>query len=584
MTKRDKVGFYGSLKIILRTFSFMEKYRKFYLIGWLFTSAEIIMAFVTPYLYQQLVQIITHDKGQDTIQTVIELFVVLLALTPLVCLGVYLQQTSSIRGIGVLRKHVFNHIQQLTVSESMERKTGDYISRMTNDVDRAGGMFQSYAITGLSKFILYFIFSTVILFQTNWKLALISLFLCIMSFFLSTILNPRIRILEHKARESSSSSASYLIEALRSLPIVRVFLLKSILSERYYEVCKEIYKKRVTYRSMNGITDALIYFFSFSAQPIGFIVGIMFMVQGEMEISSVVFTSSIMGVMAEGMRNFSVFVQFIQPGIVSSQRVFEMLDQPIENTRKTLHKPDLLSENALIIENLNFTYPNGQKVLKNICFTVRQGENIAIVGGSGGGKTTLFKLLQDFYTADSGDVWLFNSRLQDLSRSEMRSLSAYVPQDCTIFDGTIADNIGLGKPGSSMIDIINAAKQGNIHNFINSLPNGYETTVGERGSQISGGQRQRIAIARAILKDAPLLLLDEATASLDSQSEDEVYKGLDSLMRGRTTIVVAHRLSTVKFADRIIVMEGGEIVEEGSHLQLLERDGRYRELYELQFK
>lgn len=584
MQTKNKLGFTGSARLIQRSFSFMEKDRRNYLLGWFLASAEMVMAYITPYLYEQLVEVISPERSTETLYIIVVLFVILLLLTPIVCLGAYLQKTSTARGIANMRKKVFDHIQHLSISESIERKTGDYITRLTNDVERAAGMFRGYAFTGLSKFIVYTMVSLILLFRVEWRLAVISILLSGISFFLSTILNPRVRELERNASQETASSASYLIETLRAVPIVRVFLLGDILSRRYYNICRKIYSKRVKFRTMNGISDGLIYMFSYSAQPIGFIVGIFLMLQGQMELSKVVFASSVMGVMADGMRSFSTFVQFIQSGIVSSQRVFELLEQPIEEERTASRSPDLSFPNAVEIRDVRFAYPNGIQVIRGINLTVRNGENIAIVGGSGGGKTTMIKLLQAFYEPSSGSFSLYAAPMEKMNLKQIRELSAYVPQESTVFDATIAENIGFGKSGSSMEEIIEAAKQADIHEYICSLPEGYQTFVGERGSQISGGQRQRIAIARAFLKNAPLLLLDEATAALDSESEAEVYKGLDRLMKGRTTIVIAHRLSTVQRADRIIVIEDGQIVEEGTHSSLMEKNGRYRQLCEMQLK
>ena len=228
--------------------------------------------------------------------------------------------------------------------------------------------------------------------------------------------------------------------------------------------------------------------------------------------------------------------------------------------------------------------PNGRgsRVIEGLNLILRRGEHLAIVGGSGGGKSTVIKLMEGFYGPTEGEILYFGQKGTGLSLAAIRELFAYVPQECTLFDGTLRENIALGKPDASQAQIEEAAKMADIHGFIVSLPRGYESQAGEQGGQLSGGQRQRIAIARAILKGAPILLLDEATAALDSAAEREVQQCLDRLAHSLTTVTVAHRLSTIRNAHRILVMEGGRIVEEGDFQGLLERRGRFWELYESQ--
>lgn len=234
------------------------------------------------------------------------------------------------------------------------------------------------------------------------------------------------------------------------------------------------------------------------------------------------------------------------------------------------------------LRDVSFSY--GKKpVLDHVSLTVRRGERLAIVGGSGGGKSTLIKVMEAFYRPQSGELRYFGVAGEKLSPADIRALFAYVPQECTLFDGTIGENIALGRPGATQEEVESAAKEAGIHSFIQNLPQGYATPVGEAGGQLSGGQRQRVAIARALLKGAPILLLDEATAALDSQTEREIQQCLDQVSAGRTTVTVAHRLSTIENAHRVLVMEEGRVVEEGAFHQMLEQpSGRFRALYESQ--
>jgi ABC-type multidrug transport system fused ATPase/permease subunit len=246
---------------------------------------------------------------------------------------------------------------------------------------------------------------------------------------------------------------------------------------------------------------------------------------------------------------------------------------------------------VISISDLSFSYEGEDEesgeddveVLRGVSMSAQQGQVVALVGPSGGGKSTIVKLLLGFYPVREGEVAIDGRRIEAYSLPQLRSTMAYVPQDAYLFDGTIAENIRYGKPDATRDEIVAAAQAANAHAFILEQPDGYDTPVGERGAKLSGGQRQRIAIARALIKDAPILLLDEATSALDSESEQLVQDALKVLMRGRTTVAIAHRLSTVENADRIYVIEDGALVEQGSHETLLAQDGLYSQLHELQF-
>jgi len=567
-----------SIKFLLWSFTFLGSAKKRYLLGWLFSCAEFAIAFITPFMYRQLVLIVTYNNNDYAVRVVVALFTALVLLAPVVCLGWYLRFTAAAVGAGNMQKQMLNHLQYMPVQKTIDSKKGDYITRLSNDARTASSIFQSYSIINFFQFVVYFCVAFIILASVNVTLLSISIVFSIFSFIAAVKLNPKARGLEGEARTYTSQTASHLVEAFRCMPVIRIFLLRDEIAERYHEACKVIMQKRISFRKLLGVVWAVSDLLRFTVEPIGFIVGIHFMMNGQMELAQVVFAASVMGIMAEGMRQFGIFTQFIQSGLVASARVFELFNEPIEQEGATLKPININSENAIILNDLCFSYATGYEVLKNISLIIPKGEILAIVGSSGGGKTTLLKLLQALYHKSSGDIVLFGSSIDELSLADIRSLSSYVQQDCFLFDGTIAENISLGNAKYTQAEITEAAKKANIHDFIVSLPDGYETLVGERGSFVSGGQGQRITIARAILKDAPILLLDEATAALDSHAETDVHTALQELMKNKTTIVVAHRLSTVQNADRIIVLEDGRIVEEGNHDELLQIDGAYRKL------
>ena len=266
------------------------------------------------------------------------------------------------------------------------------------------------------------------------------------------------------------------------------------------------------------------------------------------------------------------------------ERVFEMIDMPIQIDEKENAKEMKTLEKGIEFKNVDFSYTPEKQILKNINLTIQKGQTVALVGNSGGGKSTIISLIPRFYDVENGEILIDGENLKNLSTHSVREQIAVVFQDNFLFSGTIRDNILLGKPNATETEIQNAIKSACLSDFIASLETGLDTEIGERGVLLSGGQKQRIAIARAFLKNAPIVILDEATSALDNKSEAIVQQAIDNLMKDRTVIVIAHRLSTIQNADKIVVLNEGEIVEEGSHQTLLDKKEAYYTLYQAQFK
>jgi len=277
------------------------------------------------------------------------------------------------------------------------------------------------------------------------------------------------------------------------------------------------------------------------------------------------------------------FPSLIQPGLAAAERAFELLDEQSEVLDRPGAQPVTAFRDAIRVERAGFRYGNGEPVLRDIDLEIRPGEVVALVGPSGAGKSTLADLLPRFHDVSEGRVTLDGSDVRDLRLAELRSLFGIVTQETILFHDTVRANIAYGRDGVPQEQVEEAAKAANAHDFISEMPEGYDTILGERGVRLSGGQRQRIAIARALLRNPPILILDEATSALDTESERQVQQAIDELLEGRTVIVIAHRLSTVRRADQILVLDAGRIAERGTHDQLLVKDGLYRHLHQLQF-
>lgn len=570
----------SGVKGFWRGFSYLESARKTYLFGVILSSFEWALLFVTPYISEILIDIVTGVREGNILHTLWLLFLVFLLFVPPVIFGKYLQRVSVAKGTANLRKRLFFHILRLPYEKTVQYRTGDFITRLTDDVNRTVGVFESFAVSCLLRFAVVFSVTLVLLLWSDWRIAVAALVYSTISLVCSILLNPYVKRLEQEAKVETVNSASFLIETLRGIPIIRVFTLQSVLAERYRRICEAIRTKRIRFNTINGIAYGVIDFFTFSAQAVGFIIGVLLALDSA-SLGNAVFNASLMGLMADSMLRLGTFLLLIQPDLVSMERVYEILDTKTENYNETIGIRYPQEDTAVELDDLRFAYQKST-VLDGISITVHRGEHLAIVGGSGGGKSTLLRLIEGFYKPQSGEIRYFGKSVKEMSAVDVRALFSYIPQECTLFDGTIGENILMGRPTASMEEVREAARLAQIDRFIESLPAGYDTAVGERGSQLSGGQKQRIAIARAILKRARVLLLDEATAALDTATEREVQACLDTVSQGMTTVTVAHRLSTIQNADRILVMENGKVVEEGKFDELLTFDGRFKELYESQ--
>jgi len=522
-------------------------------------SFELLMLFSIPFVNRMLVEMITADSGSgaDTVWQITFIMLGLLALTPLVAVGRYWQGLCAQKTGDNLKKALFAHIQRMPIATISKRQTGDYLIRVTNDADWAGNMFQGFAMISLLRFLVVTVITMTLLVIADWRIALLALVYNLICFVLSLLLNPYVNRLEREARQEISASSNVVLETMRSLPIVRIFALGHVLAEQYRIRCDAVRQKRSKFRAANGAVYGIVDFFSFSSQAVGFIGAIFLLSRGEMALYNAVFTASLMALASDAMLRLSTFILLIQRPLVAAGRVFEIMDEPTEmqDSASASHSQHP-TENAegIKLENICFAYPDGTEALKNINLTIKRGEHIALIGQSGGGKSTLAQVIATLYEPSGGEISYFGTDSKELGIEHIRSLIAYVPQEPILFEGTVYDNISLGRQDANESEIKKAAEDAGLLD----LP--LDTEVGERGGQLSGGQRQRVAIARAILKDAPILILDEATSALDSDTEQLVQQALDKLVEGRTSITIAHRMSTIKGVDRVVELELGEIV------------------------
>ena len=484
-----------------------------------------------------------------------------------------------------IRQAVFDHLITLHPSYFEENRSGEIMSRLTTDTTLLQTVIGSSASMALRSF-LTFVGGLILLLITNLKLTafvLAGVPIVLVPIFLY---GRRVRSLSRKSQDTIADVGSHAGEIIQQIKTVQSYTQEAAeraAFERHVEGAFVVALKRIKQRAM---LIAVVISLIFSAISAMLWVGGNDVINGVMtggELGAFVFYAI---VVAGSVATISEVIGDVQRAAGAAERLLELLsikpliDQPNKATSAQQLKPQLN------LENLSFFYPSRpeQIALEQLNLTIEAGKSLALVGPSGAGKSTVFELLQRFYDPSSGRISLDGIDIRNVSPQDLRQQFAVVAQQPTLFSGDVLHNIRYGKPSASMDEVIQAAKAANAHDFIEKLPHGYESFLGEQGVRLSGGQRQRVAIARAILKDPKILLLDEATSALDAESEYRVQQALDNLMQGRTTIIIAHRLATIRNADAIAVLDEGKLVALGNHEELLEASALYRRLSELQFQ
>ncbi len=574
---------YSTATLLKRFSPYLMKYRKLLFFDLFCAALTTLCDIVLPRIMSTLTNTAMYSPAELTVELVLKLAFVYTILRLIDAAAYYyMSSRGHIMGVYIetdMRTDAFDHLERLSDSYYANTKIGQVMGRITSDLfdvtEFAHHCPEEFFIAGIKILV-----SFIILCQSSVVLTLI-IFSCIPFLIYASIkLNRRFRRATKKQRVQIGELNAQVEDSLLGEKVVKAFAaedmeiakfardnqkFKAIKTERYYAMAN--------YSMSTRLFDGLMYVATIIA-------GGLFLVNGLINAGELVAYILYVTTMIATIRRIVEFAEQFQSGITGIERFFEIMDTPIDIKDAPDAKELEIREGRITFDHVTFEYPDDHnRVLHDLCLDIRPGENLALVGESGGGKTTLASLIPRFYDTTAGSVLIDGQNVKDVTLKSLRSAIGIVQQDVYLFSGTVLENIAYGKPGASREEIVHAAKLAGADTFINELPDGYDSYVGERGVKLSGGQKQRISIARVFLKNPPVLLLDEATSALDNESEILIEKSLADLSVGRTTLTIAHRLTTIRNADRIIVLGKNGIEEEGNHEALLAKKGIYWRLW-----
>lgn len=566
-----------------RLFKYMKPYRTFFFISAFLMIADIGINGINPYLQKILINNVLMGKQKNLLISILAAMVAISVFSSLVnYVRSYLIEYTSQRTISDLRHTMFNHLQAVSYSFYDRTRTGELMSRMTGDLDGVrvfipGGFLQ------LFNAIATFVFYLILLFSINWKLTLLCLILSPFLITTAMTFDKKIRSAYDDVRKQYAVINTTVQENITGIRVVKAF------AQEVAEILK--FKKENTINMEKGVKIGYV---SGKYWPRMWFIGDMSFVvliwyggylvtKGQLSLGALMQFNGYLWSIIWPMRALPGFLNQYEQCLASAERIFSVIHSKARiNSPKEPAKIETI-KGHVVFDNVSMRYDDNM-VLNDINIDATPGKKVAIMGATGSGKTTVVNLIGRYYDVTKGRITIDGTDVRDIDLKKLRSSIGIVMQETFLYSDTIKNNIAFGAPNATLEDVQKAAKAAQAHDFIMEMPEGYDTVVGERGVGLSGGQRQRIAIARAIIKDPPILIMDDATASVDMETEAEIQANLEEMAKGRTTFIIAHRISSVKDCDEIIVLENGSIVERGSHKELLELKGRYYINFREQFK
>ncbi len=570
--------------LLKRFLPYYNKYIGILLFDLLCAFLSTICALVFPLIVREITNRVMLDASSITIQWLLTVGLIYVFLVILEALSTYyMQSRGHIMGAMMetdMRSELFNHLQQLSFSYFNNTKIGQIMSRITTDlfdITEFAHHGPEEATISTVKILAAF----VILLNVNIKLTLIIFAFLPLLFIATVYFNKKLRSGFRAYRHQVGEINAQVEDTLLGMRVVQSFTNEELENQKFSMANNEFLEiKKKQYHSM-GAFNSTARLLEGLMRIVVVIAGAFFFVNKQINAGDYASYLLYINTLLISIRQLVMFSEQFQRGMTGLERFFNILDEPFEikNSKNAIKLDNIKGD--ILFDDVSFAYSDGdgRTVLNKLTLNIPQGKNVALVGPSGSGKTTLCNLIPRFYDVTSGRVLLDGIDIRNIDLKNLRDSIGMVQQDVYLFSGTILENISYGRPDASEEDIVAAAKSAGAHDFIMELPHGYETYVGERGIKLSGGQKQRISIARVFLKDPPILLLDEATSSLDNESEYLVQKSLNELTKGRTTLTIAHRLTTIQNADIILVLTDDGLVEKGTHENLLKEDGIYAKLY-----
>jgi len=482
-----------------------------------------------------------------------------------------------------LRRVLYSHIQKLSLSYHDRKRTGDLISRVTSDIDAVQSLI-SNVLLGILVNVLTLIGMVVVMLYLNWMFTLIALLVAPGLFLVVYHYTHRIKQASRAMRRQEGEVVNVLEQMLSSIRVVKAFAREDYEQQRFERESRESVEKALQARNVKAKLPPLVEIIVACGTCLVLWYGARLVLAGSLTSGELLVFLLYLGKMYKPMRELSKMTDTISKASVGWERIREVLENNMQVRDLPGAQPAPRFKGKIEFDHVSFSYDSNQPVLNDLSLQIEPGQLAALVGPTGAGKTTIASLLPRFYETVSGQIRIDGTDIRRFKQKSLREQISFVLQETLLFRATVAENIAYGKPNATHEEIVRAAKLANADEFIERMPDGYDTMIGERGATLSGGQRQRVTIARAIIRDSPILILDEPSAGLDAASEKLVFDALENLMQGKTSIVIAHRLATVRRADVIFVIDKGQVVEQGTHEELLVAGGLYSRLYELQFR